>query len=1073
MEHRPFIIYKSSAGSGKTYTLTMEYLKLALQHPGAFRGILAVTFTNKATQEMKERILKELNRLRTIVRHDEKMDTEIMKALNVDEEGLKLRAAQSLTAILHDYGRFSVSTIDSFFQKVVRAFAREIDLNAKFDVELDQDGVLDRVVDRVVANVMEDEFLHRWLVDYAIEQIQNGKSWDIRRNIKELGKQIFQEDFKKYAIEIKNFLKEEKNIKELQGFTRERREEIIRISRQLKEEANRIRIANGLDWTDFSGGGNSFAQKFDKLGERLAPVPELTEKQASLQESEEGWFAKTSKNKDAIISAYHQGLGNILSQFEPLLIKWNSLEAISKNIFVFGIFRNLLEELRLLKDEENILLISDANEFLKEITRENDAPFIYEKVGNQYQHYLIDEFQDTSGFQWASFKPLLENSLAHGQTNLLVGDVKQSIYRWRGGEMRLLLDEVERQIGENYIQTEKLGINFRSLPNIVAFNNALFKKLPQAFEQAVSQAYLAQDAGIISKAYEDVSQKVSVRKATLPFQGKVKIEFLEELKEEDEGKFTEQVLSRLPQMVMTLQDKGYDLKDIAFLVRTKKEGESIADTLMAFNAANPDLPYGFDVLSDESMYLHKSATVKALVAGLKYLHRPDEKVQFKTMWYYRAVLKNENIDHQLFYVGQIPEHLKEKVKAFEEKENAFLQLPLMEMVEELIAELGLQEEGLEKAYISGFKEAIYDFTTNNRADLAGFLEWWDENKTKRTVKIPEGHNAIRILTIHKSKGLQFKVVLMPFLRWTIFDTNKGNVVWSPFGDREKQFSAIIPLSLNSKLAKSDFNSTYAEEAVMAYLDSLNMIYVALTRAEEVFWGVVPYKQEIKNMNYLEAHLQLLLSSTADTMGDLSLSDYFDAEHRVFELGEWPDYPQVRSKEGKVTQLRWGYQNWTNLLQVKKYAVDFSPEGIEQRKKRDFGLLVHEILEKAESLAEARLQLKNLYFEGRITEEVSVLVERQMEKLFQQSQFASWFDPEDTLLTEQGILLPGGKQKRPDKIILRENEAIVVDFKTGDEYGKYEKQVREYMALVQSLSRKPTKGYLCYLESGKIVEIFPN
>jgi ATP-dependent exoDNAse (exonuclease V) beta subunit len=1071
MEHKPFIIYKSSAGSGKTYTLTMEYLKLALQHPGAFRGILAVTFTNKATQEMKDRILKELTRLRTTVRQDDKMDSKIMEALKVDEEGLKLRAAQSLTAILHDYSRFSVSTIDSFFQKVVRAFAREIDLNAKFDVELDQDGVLDRVVERVVAKVMEDEFLHRWLVNYAIEQIQNGKSWDIRRNIKELGKQIFQEDFKKYAIEIKNFLKEEQNIKALQGFTRERREEIISISRQLKAEANRIRIANSLDWTDFTGGGNSFAKKFDKLGERLAPIPELTEKQAFLPESVEGWFAKTSKNKDAIISAYQQGLGKILSQFEPLLIKWNSLEAISKNIFVFGIFRNLLEELTSLKDEENILLISDANEFLKEITRENDAPFIYEKVGNQYKHYLIDEFQDTSGFQWASFKPLLENSLAQGQTNLLVGDVKQSIYRWRGGEMRLLLEEVERQIGSHFIENEKLGINFRSLPNIIAFNNALFKKLPQSFEDAVSQTYLAQDAGIISKAYEDVNQKVSVGKSTLPFQGKVKIEFLEELKEEDDGKFIEQVLSGLPKMVMTLQDKGYNLRDIAFLVRTKKEGESIADTLMAFNAANPDLPYGFDVLSDESMYLHKSATVKALVAGLKYLHRPDEKVHFKTMWYYRAVLKNEPIDHQLFYVAQVPENLKEKVKAFEEKENAFLQLPLMEMVEELIAELELQLEGLEKAYISGFKEAIYDFTTNNRADLAGFLAWWDENKTKRTVKIPEGHNAMRILTIHKSKGLQFKVVLMPFLKWTIFDTNKGNVVWAPFKDKENQFSAIIPLSLNSKLSKSDFNSTYAEEAVMAYLDSLNMIYVALTRAEEVFWGIVPYKQEIKNLNYLEAHLQLLLSSTVDTLGELSLSDYFDAENRVFELGDWPDYPQVRSKEGKVTQLRWDYQNWTNLLQVKKYAVDFSLEGMEQRKKRDFGLLVHEILEKAASLAEARLQLKNLYFEGRITKEVSLSVERQMEELFNQGQFASWFDPEDTLLTEQGILLPGGKQKRPDKIILRENEAIVVDFKTGDEYGKYEKQVREYMSLVQALSRKPTKGYLCYLESGKIVEIF--
>ncbi|MFD2202837.1 UvrD-helicase domain-containing protein [Shivajiella indica] len=1070
MEHKPFIIYKSSAGSGKTYTLTMEYLKLALKHPGAFRSILAVTFTNKATQEMKERILRELNRLRTTVSHDEKMDSEIMKALGIEEEELKLRAARSLTAILHDYSRFSVSTIDSFFQKVVRAFAREIDLNAKFDVELDQDGVLDRVVDRVVAKVIDDEFLHKWLVDYAIEQIQNGKSWDIRRNIKELGRQIFQEDFKKYAKEIKEFLKEEEHIKELQNFSRERKAEIIRITRQMKEEANRIRIVNGLEWTDFSGSGNSFAKKFDKLGERLSPVPELTEKQGLLPESEEGWFAKTSKNKDAIIASYHQGLGQILSQFEPLMIKWNTLEAIAKNIFVFGIFRNLLEELTHLKDEENILLISDANEFLKEITKENDAPFIYEKVGNQYQHYLIDEFQDTSGFQWVSFKPLLENSLAQGKNNLLVGDVKQSIYRWRGGEMRLLLEEVEEQIGSRSIRIEKLETNYRSLSNIIAFNNALFKKLPASFEEVVTRDYLAEDAGIISKAYEDVSQHVSMRKATSPFQGKVKIDFLEELKDEDEGKIDEQVLARIPQMAMLLQDKGYDLKDIAFLVRTKKEGESIADTLMAFSSENPDLPYRFDVLSDESMYLHKSATVKALLAGLKYLHSPEDKVQFKTMWYYRSLLKKDPINHNLFAVDQIPEHLKEITKTFQDRESLLLQLPLMEMLEELIAELGFEEVGLEKAYISGFKEAVYDFTTNNRADLAGFLDWWEEHQNKRTVKIPEGHNAMRILTIHKSKGLQFKVVLMPFLKWTIFDTTKGNVVWSPFEDREKGLSAIIPLSLNGKLAKSEFNRTYAEEAIMAYLDSLNMIYVALTRAEEVFWGLVPYRKEIKSMNSLQVHLQLLLSSSTDSMDELSLSDFFDSENRIFELGEWPDYPQIHAKERKAPHLRWAYQNWTNLLQVKKYAVDFSSEGLAQRKKRNFGLMVHEILEKSASLEEAKLQLKNMYFEGRLSAEERILVDKQMEDLFKDTLFASWFDAKDILLAEQGILLPGGKQKRPDKIILKENEAIVVDFKTGEEYPTYENQVKEYMALVHGLSGKSTKGFLCYLESGKIIEI---
>lgn len=1067
MDARPFIIYKSSAGSGKTYTLTMEYLKLALQHPGAFRSILAVTFTNKATQEMKERILKELTRLRTTVRHDEKMDTEIMSALGVDEEGLKVRAAQSLTSILHDYGRFSVSTIDSFFQKVVRAFAREIDLNAKFDVELDQDGVLDRVVDRVVAKVMEDEFLHKWLVDYAIEQIQNGKSWDIRRNIKELGKQIFQEDFKKYASEIKEFLKGKENIQQLQEFLVLRRNELLNLALRIKNQANEIRLKHNLEWSDFYRG---FPAKFDKLGSREKPMSDFTEPQKILAGSPKGWATQKSPKAGEIEQAYHDGLGTLLAQIEPLEYKWNTLEAISKNIFVFGIFRNLLEELTLLKDEENILLISDSNEFLKEITSENDAPFIYEKVGNQYQHYLIDEFQDTSGFQWASFKPLLENSLSQGNTNLLVGDVKQSIYRWRGGEMRLLLEEVERQIGEKSVRNEKLDTNFRSLPNIIAFNNALFKKLPQAFEDTVSEDYLAQDAGIISKAYEDVHQKVSARKATSPFQGKVKIEFLEELKDEEEGKFDEQVLAKLPKMVMELQDKGYELKDIAFLVRTKKEGELIADTLMAFSAEQAPSGYRFDVLSDESMYLHKSATVKALVAGLKYLHSPDVKVQFKTMWYYRSVLKQEPIDHTLFALDQVPEHLKERVKSFQERESALLQLPLMEMLEDLIAELGLQEDGLEKAYISGFKEAVYDFTTNNRADLAGFLEWWEEHQQKRTVKIPDGHNAMRILTIHKSKGLQFKVVLMPFLKWTIFDTGKGNVVWSPFEDKEKLLSAIIPLTLNSTLAKSDFNSTYAEEAVMAYLDSLNMIYVALTRAEEVFWGMVPYKAEIKSRNYLQAHLQLLLSSSMDSMAELSLSEYFDQENKVFELGDWPNYSKGQAKEALAPHLRWTYQNWTNLLQVRKYAVDFSKEGMEQRKKRNFGLLVHEILEKSGSLQEAKLQLKNLYFDGRLTKEESSMVEAQMEALFRQELFASWFDPNNVLLTEQGILLPGGKQKRPDKIILKEHEAVVVDFKTGEEYSKYEKQVREYMDLVKGLSGKTTKGYLCYLESGKILEI---
>ncbi|WP_373496320.1 UvrD-helicase domain-containing protein [Aquiflexum sp.] len=1074
MKNRPFIIYKSSAGSGKTYTLTTEYLKLALISPKSFRNILAVTFTNKATQEMKERILKELKRLKTEVRPNDKMDTEILAALGVGEEELKVRAAHSLTAILHDYGRFSVSTIDSFFQKVVRAFAREMDLNAKFELEMDQDDVLDRVVDRVVGKVMEDEYLHKWLVDYAVEQIQNGKSWDIRKNIKSLGRQIFQEDFKKYGSEIKEFLKEKENVDFLQTYLRERKMEIIEITLQLKEEANKIRINNGLLWTDFSGGSRSFALKFDKLGEKRQPVPELSPTQINFPYSEECWYSKSCMQIHEIVTAYHQGLGKILAQFDPLLFKWNTLEAISKNIFVYGIFRNLLEELTQVKDEENMLLISDANEFLKEITRENDAPFIYEKVGNQYKNYLIDEFQDTSGFQWASFKPLLENSLAQGNTNLLVGDVKQSIYRWRGGEMKLLLDQVESEIGSHNIEQRNLDTNFRSLPNIIAFNNALFKKLPQSFENVVTQSYHAEDASVISKAYQDVFQHVSPHKIDSEYKGKVRFEFIDvKESEEEEGKFDEQVLSRLPQMVMELQDKGYGLKDIAYLVRRKSEGEAIADTLMAFASENPDLEYRFDVLSDESMYLNKSASVKAMVAGLKYLNDPEDKVQFKTMWYYRSVLRNEPINHELFALDRIPIHIKEKVNAFQAKEKSLLQLPLMEALEELIAELDLQETGMEKAYLSGFKEAVFDFTSNNRADLPGFLEWWEEIQNKRTVKIPEGHDAMRILTIHKSKGLQFKVVLMPFLKWTIFDTSKGNVIWSPFEDKGKGLNVIIPLNLNAKLAKSDFKETYAEEAIMAYLDSLNMIYVALTRAEEVIWGLSPYKLEFKkdtSLNYMEIHLQLLLSSSLDGQDGLSLSEYFDSESKVFDFGEWPEKVVKEKVNYQAPELRWEYQNWTELLEVKQYAVDFSKEGLDQRQKRNFGLLVHELLEKSRTPSDISMHLEAFYFEGRLDEAEKKEVSKQLDLLFSNPVFASWFEGEGQLMAEQGILLPDGSQKRPDRIILKEKEAIIVDFKTGEAYEEHQKQVKEYMDLVASLSQRSTKGYLCYLEDGKIVEV---
>ncbi|AWW29362.1 DNA helicase UvrD [Echinicola strongylocentroti] len=1075
MEAKPFIIYKSSAGSGKTYTLTLEYLKLALANPTAFRGILAVTFTNKATQEMKNRILEVLGRLKDEIRPDEFLDQELMKCLGIDEQALQSQAERVLTAILHDYANFSVTTIDSFFQKVVRAFAREIDLQAKFDVALDQDAVLERVVDRVVQQVLDDDYLHKWLVDYALTKIQEGKSWDIRSNIRSLGMEIFTENFKQYQHFIREFLADEENLKGFRKYLNTKKQAIQQRAAKMQQDADEIRRQFGLEWTDFSGGGRSFARRFEKLGDKKEPVPELTDAQKAYPDDETKWYAKSSKQKEQIISAYQAGLGEILRQFLPLREEWLTFQAINRNFYAYGIFRNLLEELREIKDEENLLLISDANDFLKEITKENDTPFIYEKVGNQYKHFLIDEFQDTSGFQWDSFRPLLENSLGFEHTNLVVGDVKQSIYRWRGGDMKLLLEKVEEDIGQHRTEVKGLGTNYRSLPLVVAFNNSLFHALPSQLEKSFEQETGLQATGILAKAYADVAQKVPTGKLDLDFQGKVRMQFLEESGGDDELTYGELALEEIPKMIMKLQDCGYRPKDIAFLVRKKQEGAMIADALMAYKNEHPDSGYSFDVVSDESMFLEKAATVKALIAAMQYLADPADRVPFQTMWFYWSTLNGHPVSHEVFSASKKPDWLDEKITVFAEHEGRLMRLPLLELAEELIEILGFYALKAELAYISGFKEAVYDYVANNRADLSGFLNWWEENSQKRTVKIPEGHDAMPIMTIHKSKGLQFKVVLMPFLTWRIVDFTKDNIIWSPFRDQEENVEAIIPLSFQKSLASSVFQPIHQEEVTMAYLDTLNMIYVALTRAEEVLWTLSPKKTTKNNskgsLNPLEKNLLQIMENGLLKSDKEELPQFFDHESSVFDWGEWPSKQDIPQKElPKQQPLTWNFRKWGELLEVKKYAVDFSEEGLSQRYKRSFGVLIHELLEKSGDQQEAKDQLQAFYFEGRLDNEEKAIVADQLDKLFANDQFRSWFDTDGNVLTEQGVILPGGRQKRPDRVVIKGDLAEIVDFKTGEEQEKYERQVKEYMYLVAKLGPYKVKGYLCYLETGKIIEV---
>ncbi|MDF2158482.1 UvrD-helicase domain-containing protein [Algoriphagus sp. CAU 1675] len=1080
---KPFIIYKSSAGSGKTYTLTLEYLKLALVRPNAFRQILAVTFTNKATQEMKERILEYLERLGREIRPDEFLDQQLMEHLKLNAEELQKRSRETLLEILHAYGYFSVSTIDSFFQRVIRSFAREMDLQAKFDLELDQDAVLERLVDRMVEKMDQDPTLRKWLIDYAEEQIIEGKSWDIRKGVRSLGREIFQEKFKVHKELFQETVVQEGFLGDFRKQIQTRRKELIGEAERMKALANEIRLRFGLEWTDFIGGAgtSNFAIKLDKLGNPDNPFPTLTEGQKVKVAGIDSWYAKTSKMKTQIEEAAAAGLRELLLSLPDFVSLWNTLQALQKNLNAFGVFRNLISELRDLKDEEGILLISDVNDFLKEITKGNEAPFIYEKIGNQYQNFLIDEFQDTSDFQWSSFKPLIENSLASGNTNLLVGDVKQSIYRWRGGKLELLLSEVQEQIHEEFHQIKNLDENFRSLPKIIDFNNSLFQALPALMQNGMESGFKIDSQNILENAFHEVVQKVPERKRNLPFHGKIHLEFTQKAgksRESDDSDDEESdslgVLEKLPALVMQLQDQGYELKDIAFLVRKNQQGADIADQLMAYSRENPDSGYRFEVLSEDSLFLHKSSAVKCLLAMLHYLGNPADLVSLKTMWFYFALIHDIDYSHELFDKRKLPAEIVEKDFLLHQKLNFWLQLPLLELMEELLDFLDFIENGVDLAYISGFKEAVFDFVKKNRADLGGFLDWWELNQEKRTVKIPEDHDAMRILTIHKSKGLQFKVVIMPFLDWGIIGYGpKASILWSEFqfGDLPK---TVLPLTHQSLLADSAFRSVYEDEIRLAYLDSLNMLYVAFTRAEEVIWGYSEFSQDQKGNISPKSTGNLLyqLFSAGFSGGQLDSQSFWNAEACQFDWGNWPEQNKNRELGSSEPEpLRWDYSDWKSKLKTREYAWDFSESGLVSREQRRIGVLVHEILEQSNNLEEGLQLLRQYGFEGRLDEETRDLVSAQLESLFALPEFQVWYSDSYQSLAEQGILLPGGKQKRPDRILMGKDQAIVIDFKTGEKKDSHLKQVQEYMNLVAQLSQRPVQGFLCYLEPTQIIEVY--
>lgn len=1110
MQERNFKIYRSSAGSGKTYTLTKEYLLLALKSPQYFKTILAVTFTNKATQEMKSRILQQLHGL-SLGKPNE-IQPELMATLRLDPSALQARAQEVLTKILHGYSQFSVSTIDSFFQKVIRAFTREIGLQSGFTLELDQQKVLEEVIDLVLEDIGTDKQLTDWLIRFAEDKVDQGKNWDFRNDIKQLAREIFQEHYKAFEKEIVTVADQQDFVPKLLVKLQSIISSYQSAMKDCGAEALKLAEQHGLAVEDFSYGKSGVMGYLHKITliDDFGPG-ERAKKSHGIPEN---WHTKTSKKKEIIVKAVMSGLdgclGKALTLYQQDHRRYESAKQVLRFIYTFGILANITKKLQQYRDDNDLMLISDAAVFLKEIVADNDAPFIYEKIGNTYNHYLIDEFQDTSGFQWENFKPLVINSLAEGNTNLVVGDVKQSIYRWRGGDWQLLLEKIMNDVGPAQTQELNLNQNWRSKRNIIDFNNKLFAGSPSiletlsksdldAIEDEKLQQFLKKESSKIATAYKDVYQEYPFKDLATGDNGYVNISFLPQKEEEevllaeDDGETSEiftwkdDVLKRIPAMVESFQDQGYSLKDIAFLVRSKHEGKLIADRLLAFKSlpeAKPD--YSYEVISSESLMVGAAVSVNMILNILRYFDNPQEVIARVNMVYdYQIyVLQNKEINfHQLFsevtnnksFYNWMPE-------GFQEIETYLTNYPLFEIVETLIRTFNLQSLDGEFAYIQAFQDLILNYGKKEQVDIASFMKWWEEVGVNNAVQVSDATDAMKILTIHKSKGLQFKVVIVPFCDWNIdHSPTQQNTLWCCAEDVPFNEIPYLPISYSGKLKDTIYQQNYYEEMVKAYMDALNLLYVAFTRAEDCLYAFSPLPSFKKGNDFSIKKISDLLykyfseeyAIQPGESADLFTHSDWNMEDHRFEVGNSTQKDRKIIASGNNITMLHHYLSvsWRNRLSIKPRARNFFLEADTATvAKINYGLLMHEILAQVQYREDLPMVMQSFVFDGIISVSERDTIERKIESLLSHPEISDWFTKKWIVKTEVPILPSSGRLNRLDRVLLRDKEAIVLDFKSGEAESSHKSQIKHYGSLLSQMNYEKVSGYILYLDPVEVVKV---
>jgi ATP-dependent exoDNAse (exonuclease V) beta subunit len=1035
-----FHIYRSSAGSGKTYTLALSFIALALKgdrygYEDYYRKILAITFTNKAASEMKERVLEYLDSLSKKKDADGILDW-LKKETSLDKDTIFQRSAVIHKHILHNYADLGISTIDKFTYKIVRTFASDLGLSHNFDLEMDNYKIIQPAVALLLSKMSDAGGpLSNALVNFAIQKAEDGKSTNIERDLEEFAQQLFKEEVARYThgkiLTVESCMQVKKDLQ------KNKQDLILRI----KDLADRVCLffdMNGLTKNHFKSGTfyNHFTQKLGHDDDsKWCLTPSL---QQNITNND--WYSKSAKqdSKD-LVDLLEPQLVQFIDELMILLTEYYSVKAVLKNIYAIAVLNELMKEVKEFKKENNIEQISEFNKKIHDVVTNQPSSFIYERLGERYNHYLIDEFQDTSLLQWQNILPLITDSLDFGKS-MLVGDGKQSIYRWRGGEVEqfsklpqifkgdnlAFKSDWESKLQDHYV-ADNLQSNYRSRKNIIEFNNQFFENTKELLSADLRTIY---DKGEQSSKQAKDGGYVYI-----------------DLFGDKENDFKELILQKMTSEIKKITTlNNYAYKDITILCNSRKNVALVAENLSE---------NGIPVISNEGLLLSKSDKVNILIAILRYLQNKTDDISkvviAEYVWKYS--LSNEDI-HQIHLEIMSSEGFFAVLKRANIHINraSLLQEPLYELVEQVIRLFNFEED----VYLGFFLDVVLSYTEKKGSSISEFLHWWKDRVEKEAIVIPDGTDAVQIMTIHKSKGLAFDVVMIPF-NWE--DRKKTSDIWV---DTSKYFNKQLPAALiggSAQLELSFFKANYQKERDMSLLDSLNKLYVAMTRPKERLYIFSKYfPNSLKGYEKKENLNSFLYKYD----GSFPIASG-DPEMMHQEKKNIKDAFQL-TKRRKV--------NWKDVISLKHTAEEIWDTETANTK-RDWGKLLHLVLSKISYSNQKDEVINKMYKLGKFTSEDYQELQNVVADLLNHEEIKPFFTDDWEVKNEKEILMNNGRTYIPDRLLFSKitDKVVIIDYKTGKELDKHESQITDYANALMLMGSRNVERILIYTsETIKVVRL---